>query len=68
MVKKELTPLPKWIKWTQSKGHHVTLEPLKCTNCETEWYPRINGDGGINLPSACANNNCRTAAYRKVRK
>ena len=64
----ELTPLPKWIQGSESKGYYVTLEPLICTNCGTEWFPRIKGGKEIVMPGTCPNNKCRTAAYRKIRK
>jgi hypothetical protein len=69
MVEKELTPLPTWIVRTKT-GYSVPLEmaPLHCTNCGATWYPRIKPDGTIIIPKACAANECRTGAWRKIRR
>lgn len=66
---KTLTPLPTWIKKT-NKGYFIPLSmtPLQCSLCNYCWYPKINADGSITLPVACASTACRTGAWRKIRK
>ena len=66
----ELIPLPKWIMLTGKQGHlkysvPMKLIPLKCANCLTEWYPRIERSGEIIIPGTCPH--CRTKAWRKKR-
>jgi len=71
----KLTPLPDWIQvvvnsktWALKKFKvKKSMKPLECTNCHYKWYPRIRSDGTIELPKACANNDCRTTAWRKIR-
>jgi len=64
----KLIPLPPWIMWSKGLGHYVTIEPIKCTLCGYEWYPRIKNNGAVILPVACANNGCRTKHWRKIRE
>lgn len=70
-MESDLIPLPKWIIITGKVGHltysvPMKLMPLKCTNCNVEWYPRIKRDGEIIIPGTCPY--CRTKAWRKKRK
>jgi len=65
-MESKLTPLPGWFRKHGKKFFVVAdIEALHCTNCGTDWFPRILRTGEVVLPGTCPN--CRTAAYRKDR-
>jgi len=62
----ELTALPDWIHYnTKNDFYYVRLLPLKCNNCDHEWYPKIKCGGVLLIPGTCPV--CRTKAWRTIR-
>jgi len=68
MVDQMMPNLPSWIEFDEEKRvFKVTLEPVKCQKCGTEWYPRIKSNGQIVMPRACAKVGCRNKLWWRDR-
>jgi hypothetical protein len=45
----------------------IKVKQLECNRCHYQWYPRINRECKIVIPSVCANTKCKSPYWNKER-